>query len=327
MPLILTETELRECVGLDAKAVEVVEGAFRALAGGDVVMPPILSMAIAQKHGEVDVKTAYVPGLAHFAVKVSPGFFDNPKRGLPSLNGLMLLFDADTGLLAAVLLDNGYLTDIRTAAAGAVAARHLAPRKVRAAGVIGAGLQAELQVKALRLERDFERLLVWARNDASAKAYAARMGEALGLPVDIAASPQEVVRSAQCVVTATPSRTPLIRSEWLHEGLHITAMGSDAPDKNELDPQIIACADRFVCDRVSQSLLLGEMRAARAAGAIEEDFAPPELGQICAGDKPGRRDEAEVTVCDLTGTGVQDTAIASHAFRLATQRGFGTLIG
>ena len=120
---ILTEAELRGLVKLDLPAVEVVERAFSALASGTVVMPPILSMTIPEANGEVDVKTAYIPGFDGFAIKVSPGFFDNPKIGLPSLNGLMILFSARTGLVEAMLLDNGYLTDVRTAAAGAVEGR------------------------------------------------------------------------------------------------------------------------------------------------------------------------------------------------------------
>ena len=323
---ILTEAELRACVALDQEAVSIVEQAFAALATGGVVMPPILSMAIEAQHGEVDVKTAYVPGLDCFAIKVSPGFFDNPKRGLASLNGLMMLFDAETGIVRAVLLDNGFLTDIRTAAAGAVAARHLAPATIQTAGVLGAGLQAELQIRALPLVRDFSELVVWARDRAKAEVYAAKMREALGVPVRVAATAEEVVRNAQIVVTTTPARAPIVRAEWLHPGLHITAMGSDAPDKNELDPAILARADRFVCDRNSQSITLGEMRAAAAAGAISSDHLADEIGEICAGSKPGRRSDDEITVCDLTGTGVQDTAIATHALRVAQVRGFGTII-
>ena len=151
---ILTEADLRSCVALDLDALKVVEDAFAALATGKVVMPPILSMAIPEAHGEVDVKTAYIPGFDGFAIKVSPGFFDNPKLGLPSLNGLMILFSATTGLVQALLLDNGYLTDIRTAAAGAVAARHLAPSTVETAGVLGpaVGVVASLQaIEALKL--------------------------------------------------------------------------------------------------------------------------------------------------------------------------------
>ncbi len=114
---ILTERELRDCVALDKSSVDVVERAFRALGEGGVVMPPILGMTIPERNGEVDVKTAYMPGLDSFAIKVSPGFFDNPKFGLPSLNGLMVLLSSETGIVKAVLLDNGYLTDLRTAAA------------------------------------------------------------------------------------------------------------------------------------------------------------------------------------------------------------------
>ena len=323
---ILTEAELRSCVALDREAVEIVERAFAALAGGGVVMPPILSMAIPERRGEVDVKTAYVPGLDCFAIKVSPGFFDNPKRGLPSLNGLMMLFDSETGIVRAVLLDNGFLTDIRTAAAGAVAAKHLAPAAVRVAGVIGAGVQAELQIRVLKLVRDFAELVVWARDGAKAETYALRMGDALGIAVRVAADAEEVVRAADVVVTTTPARAPLIRAEWLHPGLHITAMGSDAPDKNELDPRIVVEASRFVCDRNSQSAKLGEIRAAIEAGHVGADFRAGELGEICAGSMPGRQSDDEITVCDLTGTGVQDTAIAAHAFRVAQARGLGTVI-
>ncbi len=322
---ILTEAELRQCVRLDLDSVDIVERAFAALATGGVVMPPILSMAIPERHGEVDVKTAYVPGLDGFAIKVSPGFFDNPKRGLPSLNGLMVLLDAETGIVKAVLLDNGYLTDVRTAAAGAVAARHLAPQHVATAGVIGAGVQAELQIRALRLVRDFDELVVWARDAAKAEAYAARMEEALERPVRVASSAEEVVRTAQVVVTTTPAREPLVRAEWLHPGLHITAMGSDAAEKTELAPQVLVRADRFVCDRRSQSAALGEIRAALAAGVFDVARAD-ELGELCAGRKPGRRHEDEITVCDLTGTGVQDTAIATHAFGVARARGFGSVV-
>ena len=132
--LVLTEPDLRQIVRLDDSVVACVEDAFAALATKAVVMPPILRLDIAEHRGEVDVKTAYVPGLDGFAIKVSPGFFDNPKLGLPSLNGLMVLLSATTGLVEALLLDNGYLTDVRTAAAGAVAARHLSKPDARHGG-------------------------------------------------------------------------------------------------------------------------------------------------------------------------------------------------
>ena len=323
---ILTETDLRALVAIDADVVAIMEKAFAALADGTVVMPPVLSMAIEAVNGEVDVKTAYVPGLDGFAIKVSPGFFDNPQLGLPSLNGLMVLFSATTGLVRAVLLDNGYLTDVRTAAAGAVAAKHLAPTRIETVGVIGAGLQAELQVRALKLVRDFDHVLVWARDAQKAAAYAARMSGALGCPVDVAPTAEACVAASRVVLTTTPARQPLVRAGWLRPGQHVTAMGSDSGEKNELEPTVLARADRFVCDRRSQSETLGELRAALAAGAVDNRFSATELGDICAGRSPGRVSDSEITICDLTGTGVQDTAIATHAHTVARKAGAGQVI-
>lgn len=323
---ILTEKELRDAVALDLPAVDVIEQAFGALAKGGVVMPPILSMAIEEKHGEVDVKTAYVPGMDAFAIKASPGFFDNPAKGLPSLNGLMILFDSNTGLVKAVLLDNGYLTDVRTAAAGAVAARHLAPSSPDTVGIIGAGVQADLQLRALALVRKFNKVLVWARDRERSADYANRMSGALGVPVQTVETAERCVRESQVVVTTTPARSPVLRAAWLQPGQHVTAMGSDSPDKNELEPEVIARVDRFVCDRRSQSLAQGELRTAVAAGVVRDDFPVDELGEIVIGRKPARSDDTITTVCDLTGTGVQDTAIANRAFQAALDQGAGTTI-
>ena len=320
---VLTERDLRGCVKLDGAAIDVVEQAFRALAGGKVVMPPILSMDLPDVHGEVDVKTAYIPGFAGFAIKVSPGFFDNPQLGLPSLNGLMILFSAKTGLVDALLLDNGYLTDVRTAAAGAVAARHLAPRSVKTAGVLGTGVQARLQIIAAHQVRPFETVLVWGRDGAKAEACAKDIARAIGVAAAAVADPAALVRDSQLVVTTTPAREPILKAEWLHPGLHITAMGSDQAGKNEIDAKAIAYANLFVCDRISQSEKLGELRSAREAGFTT---VPPELGEVIAGTKPGRRTEGDVTICDLTGTGAQDTAIATHALGAARKAGVGTII-
>ncbi|QFT79728.1 L-lysine cyclodeaminase [Roseovarius sp. THAF27] len=308
---IVTEAELRAAIQLDVEIVDVVERAFAALAGGEVVMPPILSMDLPQANAEVDVKTAYIPGFDGFAIKVSPGFFDNPKLGLSSLNGLMILFSAKTGLVEAVYLDNGYLTDIRTAAAGAVAARHLAPDTIETAGVIGTGVQARLQIQAAHLVRPFKRVLVHGRDPAKAAACAQDLAQTLGIAAEAVADPATLVADSQLVVTTTPARTPVLMADWLHPGLHITAMGSDQEGKNEIDPAALAAADLYVCDRVSQCQTSGELEAARAAGVLA-DVTPPELGEIIAGTATGRRTPEDVTICDLTGTGAQDTAIASH---------------
>ncbi len=321
---ILTEVELRRLVDLDKEAIDCVEGAFRALAGGKVMMPPILSTAITDYNGEVDVKTAYVPGIASFAIKMSPGFFDNPKIGLPSTSGLMILFSAKTGMVEALLLDNGYLTDIRTAAAGAVAARHLSRADAESACIIGAGTQAKLQLQALCLVRPIKRATIWARDAARAAATADGLHAKLGIAVSVAVDPAEAVTAADVVVTTTPSATPLVRAEWLRPGQHVTAMGSDQHHKNELEPGCLARADLYVPDRRSQTEVLGELHHAIAAGVVAADAVFPELGDVIAGKAPGRQSPNSTTICDLTGTGVQDTAIATFARQRAEVAGTGT---
>jgi ornithine cyclodeaminase len=222
----------------------------------------------------------------------------------------------------AVLLDNGYLTDLRTAAAGAVAARALAPSRVETACVMGTGLQARMQIEAAHLVRPFSRVLVWGRDRAKAERCAADLAARLGIEARAAPDPAAAVAAAQLVVTTTPARAPILRADWLHPGLHVTAMGSDMGLKQELEPQALAAADLYVCDRVSQCAALGELRAARAAGLMADD--PPELGALVTGAHPGRTGEDQITVCDLTGTGAQDTAIATHV--VARLGGAGTAI-
>jgi ectoine utilization protein EutC len=324
--VILSEADLRDCVAVDAEAIAAIEEAFRALATKPVAMPPILRLDIPEANGEVDVKTAYIPGIASFAIKVSPGFFDNPKLGLPSLNGLMMVFSASTGLVEAILLDNGYLTAIRTAAAGAVAAKYLAPAPVETIGVLGAGAQARLQVAAAHLVRPARRVMVWARDPDQAESCARDLSTRLGVSASAVGDPASLVRASQLVITATPAKAPILAVEFLHPGLHITAMGSDAPEKNEIAPAVIARADRFVCDRRSQSAQLGELHHAVAAGILPEGFAAAELGEVIAGTATGRLTPDAITICDLTGTGVQDTAIATIALARARARGLGTVI-
>lgn len=307
---IVTETELRQVVGLNREVVDAIEDAFKSLSSGGVIMPPILSMDIPQANAEVDIKTAYIEGFEGFAIKVSPGFFDNPALGLASLNGLMILLSAKTGLVETVFLDNGYLTDIRTAAAGAVAARLLAPPEVQTMGVLGTGVQARLQTMAAYQERPFGELIVWGRSSDKAAEMASEMALDLGVQARVAGSPSDVVRASQLVVTTTPATSPLILADDLHPGLHITAMGSDQAGKCEIAPEALVRADLFVCDRVSQSLTSGELERARQQGMLTEQD-PPELGDIIIGKAKGRKNATDITICDLTGTGAQDTAIAS----------------
>lgn len=320
---VLTESDLRAEVGLGDEERAAVAKVYPLISAGRAVMPPIMRIDVEEHHGEVDIKSAYLPGHDGIAVKVSAGFFDNPQRGLPSLGGLMVVLDAETGVPRAALFDNGWLTDLRTALAGAVAANALARDDARTAGVLGAGVQARLQLEALTRVRPIERARIWARRTDRAAEVAAEMTDLLGIPVEAVDSPAAAAE-ADVLVTATPATDPLLDADALHPGLHVTAVGSDAEHKQELDASVAAAADRFVCDHADQSRRLGELRAALHAG-FDPDRAV-ELGALLAGDATGRSAPGDVTVCDLTGTGAQDTAIASLAVRRCLEAGRGTRV-
>jgi ornithine cyclodeaminase len=321
---ILTEADLRKIVSLDLDAIACVEAAFEALATKAVAMPPILRLDIPEYRGEVDVKTAHVPGIDCFAIKISPGFFDNPKLGLPSVNGMMVLLNSRTGLVEALLLDNGYLTDVRTAAAGAVAAKHLSRPESSIAAIFGAGVQARLQLEALTLVRPIKQARIWARDIDKARQVAGQLTEKLGIAVIAAVDPEMAVRDADIIVTTTPSSEPILQASWLQPGQHVTAMGSDAEHKNELDPAIIVKADLYIADSLNQTRRLGELHHAIEVGLVKPDRVFSELGEVIAGLAKGRPSREAITLADLTGTGVQDTAIATLARDRARQSNAGT---
>lgn len=276
--------------------------------------------------GDVDVKSAYVDGLPYFAIKIASGFYENPDRGLPVGSAMMVLLNSATGFCEALLLDNSYLTDLRTGLAGAVAAKYLAPETIETVGVLGTGTQARYQVRSLRLVRPFQRVLVWGRSADKVQLYVDELREDGDFEIHAANSIEETVRECDLLVTATASGKPLVKAAWLHAGQHITAVGSDFPKKQELEVQVLHRADRLVCDRLSQCRTNGELQHLAVHGELPADLDVVELGQLTTGRKPGRQDASEITVCDLTGTGVQDTAIANLAYSAAVQRGMGTVV-
>jgi ectoine utilization protein EutC len=321
--VIFTESELKQYVQLNLEAISIIEEAFTKLANNEVIMPPIMRVDIHDQNGEVDVKTAYIKGKDMFAIKVSSGFFNNYKLGFPSGNGLMMLISTKTGIPQAILLDNGYLTDVRTAAAGAIAAKYLSRENIETVGVIGAGGQARFQVRALKLVRNFKKVLVYSRSTERAKKYAEDMSAELGIEVEVADSAEMVVRNSDTVITTTPAKEPIIKAEWLHPGLHITAMGSDAEHKQELEAEVLARADKIVCDTKEQCARLGELHHALDRGLLTIDSSIIELGQLTSKELIGRENDEQITVCDLTGTGVQDTAIALFAYHEMKKRNLG----
>lgn len=327
MVRVVPERELLDNIKLDLKAVEEIEKGFAALDAGKATVPPIMMIPVPHLEAEVDIKAAYIEGLPRLAVKVASGFFMNPKRGLPSQSGQMLVINSETGFLEGVLLDNGYLTQVRTGAAGAVAARYLAPESCENVGVIGAGVQARYQMRALALVREIRTIRTFSLDDDTVRdAYARDIANELGIEVRKAASVEEVVKESSVVVTTTPSRAPFVKAEWLHPGLHLTTMGADAEEKQETEGDVAAGVDILACDLKVQSFRLGELRSALAAGAITKDSPVVELGSMVRGNHPGRTNENQITMCDLTGVGVQDTMIATRALAVAEEHNLGTVI-
>lgn len=311
---VIEESRLRQTVFLNREVLSVIEEGFTRLSWGEVQTPPIMRLEIPQYHGEIDVKAALIQGIDDLAVKISSGFFDNPRRGLASGSGMMVVLSSETGYPVALLLDNGYLTDVRTAAAGAIAAKYLANDPVHTVGIIGSGSQARWQLQALSMVRAFKQVLVHSRHLEHAREFAKGMMEQLGIPVRVCDTAEMVVRESDIVVTCTPATEPIIQSEWIHAGLHITAMGADAESKQELDPQIVVMADTICCDLIVQCQRLGELHHALDAGVLSSSRVI-ELGELTSQKIVGRTHRDQVTVCDLTGTGVQDTMIAHYALQ------------
>jgi len=321
----LFEREIRGLIGPN-EARPVVRDAFAKLARGEAILPGVINLDIPESRAEVHVKGAHLRATPFFSIKVASGSYDNPARGLPVGSGMFLVFDATTGFPRAVLFDNGYLTELRTGAAGAVAADLLARMDIERVGIVGVGSQARYQLEALLGVRTPERVIAYGRSEPKAIAYAKEMEERHGVQVLPAKTVEQAVRGSDVVVTVTPSKEPLVRAEWVLPGMHITAVGSDGPDKQELDVGVLAKADKVVADRLDQCLRLGEIHHAVEAGVLTRDRVYAELGAIVAGSKPGRERDEEITVADLTGVGVQDAAVANVVVDEALRRGLGKVL-
>jgi ornithine cyclodeaminase len=289
--------------------VRLMEQAFAAFSRGEAVVPQPGELLFEDPPGEVHIKYGYLKAGDTYVVKIASGFWNNPAHGLSSSDGLLLVFKKDTGELAAVLNDRGRLTDLRTAAAGAVAAKYLAPERIEAVGVLGTGIQAELQVQLLQAVRPCRTIVFWGRNPERGDAYAQRMRDK-GFLVEAARSPAEVALRCRLIVTATASQEPLLRWSDIQPGTHITAIGADSADKQELDPAIIQRADLVVTDSRAQGRSRGELWHAYRNDAAGMSRTV-EIGEIVSEMVTGRTAAEQMTVSTFSGLAVQDIAIAS----------------
>ncbi len=295
---IVSLAEIRAALDEDA-ALEAVAAAFRQYSAGEAQVTAVGHLRFADPPGECHIKSAALAGDSVFVIKVATGFYRNTERDLPPSNGFMAVLSAQTGMVLALLHDEGFLTDQRTAMAGAIAARAIARSGSKTLGIVGAGVQARLQGKLMTRVLGLESVLVWARRPESAQALADELGaKATTLP--------DLCAQADLIVTTTPSREPLLSSDMIGRGARIVAVGADSPGKRELDPRILA-RGRVIVDSRAQCVDHGEAGWAVRAGLMAPDSAL-ELGTLLAA--PVAFAEHEIVVADLTGVAVQDVAIA-----------------
>jgi len=314
---ILTLEEIRSALP-SVNLMDEIEKGFVAYSRGESVVPPVGELILQDPPGEVHIKYGYINGDDAYVIKIASGFFDNFKIGLPTSNGMMLMFSQKTGQLIAALLDEGYLTDIRTAIAGAIAAKYLAPKKVGRIGIVGTGVQARLQLEYLAPVVDCREVLVWGRSQDKLNQFVIDMTEQ-GFDVEATMDATAVEQSCNLIVTTTPATSPILTGQ-LQPGTHVTAVGSDTPDKQEVAASILQQADLVVADSIKQCLERGEIHQALKSSAIERS-ALVELGGIISGDAKGRTSNDQVTIADLTGVAVQDIQISKAVFESITEKG------
>jgi len=287
--------------------IKEIEEGFIVYSNKKVVVPPVGEMIFEKPPGDVHIKYGYINEDDYFVIKIASGFYENENLGLPNYSGLMLLFNQKTGELISVMLDEGHLTNIRTAAAGAVVAKYLAPKKVKCIGIYGTGVQARLQLEYLKSIIDCKDVIVWGRNKEKLVSYSKDMTN-LGYNVKTTLDSKEVTETCNLIVTCTAAKTPIITADQITKGTHITAMGSDTPVKQELDAKILQNADRVVADSIDQVITRGECYHAIKANLLSKEKLV-ELGQVIQDKNLQRKSDEEVTIADLTGVAVQDIQI------------------
>lgn len=308
---ILKEKEILEIVA-DIDVVKAIEEGFVAYSKQEVIVPPIGELLFENPEGEAHIKYGYIKGDKYYCIKIASGFYGNTELGLSSSQGLMLLFKQLTGEPVAILLDGGYLTNIRTAAAGAVVAKYFAPQNIKAIGIIGTGIQGRLQLQYLKNIIDCNLVWIWDLNKEAAEKYKEELGSEY--EITIASSQSEVTKNCNLIVTSTPARSPLLKAENINPGTHITAVGSDTTEKQELDSEILCLADLVISDSIDQSKTRGEVFQARK-NSLFDTSKIIELGAAIHNKKFHRTNHRQISVADLTGVAVQDIMIASAVYK------------
>jgi alanine dehydrogenase len=311
--LILTRSEVARLLHM-GECIEAVETVFRDFALGKVGQPGVLGFHA--KDGGYHIKVASSSG--HFAAKLNANFPGNPDRtGLPTIQGVITLFDTANGRLLA-LMDSIEITGLRTAAATAVAARYLARKDAAIATICGCGVQGRLQLEAVHLVRPLRSAMAFDQDRGRAERFATELSDRLGIPVTPAADVAAAARASDIIVTCTPSRQPILGPGDVKPGAFIAAVGADNPDKQEIDPELLR-KSTVVVDHLEQCQAFGDLHHAIKAGVMKPGDVAAELGAVVAGKHPGRRSPEEIIVFDSTGSALEDVAAASIVYQRAVQ--------
>ncbi len=296
-----------------AELMDAIADGFVLYSGNKTVVPPVGYLGLQNPPGDVHIKYGYIQNDDTYVIKIASGFSENPKLGLPSSNGLMLVFSRMTGELEAILLDEGYLTDVRTAIAGAVAAKYLAPQNINRIGIVGTGAQAQLQLQLLKEITNCRSVIVWGRNQEKLNRYKETM-ETHGFEIQTSTDISKITDNCQLIVTTTPSLAPLLFADQIKKGTHITAVGADAKGKQELESNIFGIADIIVADSIEQCVDHGDLSYAVENNNISRDKIF-ELGTVIANPELQRKNDDQISVADLTGVAVQDIQIAKYVYK------------
>ena len=295
----------------NVNVVAAMEDGFIQYSNGNTVVPPVGELLFEDPKGDAHIKYGYIKNDDYYVIKIASGFYNNAKLGIPSSQGLMLLFDQKTGIPKAILLDEGFLTDIRTAAAGALAAKYFAPKDIKAIGIVGTGIQAKLQLQYLQKYSPCKSVWVWGRTKKNVESFAKELGA--DFDIHIAETLSQLAKNSNLIVTTTPSEIALLRADDIQKGTHITAVGSDTAHKQELESELLKKADIVIADSLPQSKSRGEIFRAITDGEISESTII-ELGTAIQNSKLQRTTEEQITVVDLTGVAVQDIMIAKAVY-------------
>lgn len=318
--LLLTRSDVASLLDLDS-CIGAIEEAFRLHAEGRSLPPGVLG--VEAQDGGFHIKAAGLRGeRGYFAAKVNGNFFCNAARfGMPNIQGIVVLCDAENGYPLAVM-DSIEITIQRTGAATAVAARHLARPDSRVAAVCGCGNQGRVQLRALRRVLPLERVYAWDLDGAAARRFAAEAAAELGLEAAAVDDPGTAAGASDVCVTCTPSREAFLRREHVRPGTFVAAVGADNPHKQELEPALLA-ASKIVADVLEQCATIGDLHHALEAGVVSRADVHAELGDVVAGRRPGRASAEEIVVFDSTGTALQDVAAAAVVYEKAVKAGRG----